>query len=107
MPIYEYKCSACDFEFEVLHAMSMESLMDCPECCQPKLVKLISMPATPIVKGTQNPCRGRAKKKAPPKQRDRLGEGKNKSEKPFWRNGPVDKKILKNPEKYIREGKVD
>lgn len=91
--------------------MSAEPLLDCPECRQPKLVKLISMPAAIIVRGTTTPCRGsrggKTKKKRQPKLGDRLGEGKNKSQKPFWRDGPVDKKILKNPEKYVKEGKVD
>jgi len=45
MPIYEYRCSECEHQFDVLQKMSDEPLKDCPECMQPSLVKLISAPA--------------------------------------------------------------
>ncbi len=111
MPTYDYECNACGYEFEAFHSMSMEPLVDCPECNRPKLVKLIGPGAAVIVKGTENPCRGNRggktkKKDTSRKFPDKLGRGKNKGEKPFWRDGPVNKKILKNPEKYIKEGEV-
>ncbi len=77
--------------------MFVEPLVECPECHQPKLIKLISGGAAVIVRGTENPCKGSRVKKNKPKH----------SYKPFWRDGPVDKRVLKNPEKYIREGVVD
>jgi hypothetical protein len=80
-----------------------ERLIDCPECHEPKLVRLIGMGSIPIIKGTTTPCRGEKKRKIG----DKLGQGKNKGEKPFWRDGPINKKILKNPEKYIKKGEVD
>ena len=86
----------------------VKSFTDCPKCHQPKLIKLIGIGLSPIIRGTTTPCRGgRTIKERKSKLGDRVGEGKNKSEKPFWRDGPVNKEILKNPEKYIREGKVD
>lgn len=42
MPFYEYRCDACGHEFEAMQKMSEAPLQDCPECGQPKLVKLIS-----------------------------------------------------------------
>lgn len=42
MPIYEYKCNACDHRFEKLRKMSDEPLKDCPECEQPEVTKLVS-----------------------------------------------------------------
>lgn len=108
MPHYDYKCNSCDYEFEAFHSMSAEPLIDCPECHQPKLIKLIGMGLSPIIRGTTTPCRGgRTVKKRKPKLGDRLGEGINKGKKPFWRDGSIDKKILKNPEKYVKEGRVD
>lgn len=104
MPTYDYECEACDHAFEAFHAMSAESLTECPGCHKPKLVKLIGPGAAVIVRGTENPCDGIRSRT---KKFDKLGEGKNKCEKPFWRDGPVDKDILKNPERYIREGEVD
>ncbi len=110
MPHYDYECKACGYELEAFHAMSAKSLTECPGCHEQKLVKLIGSGAAVIVRGTKNPCRGTVGKtnnKTPRKKLDKLGEGKNKSEKPFWRDGPVKKDILKNPEQYIKKGKVD
>lgn len=42
MPIYEYKCNACDHRMEKLQRMSDDPLKDCPECKKPELVKLVS-----------------------------------------------------------------
>lgn len=42
MPIYEYKCQACEHEFERLQKISDPALVDCPECQEAKLVKKIS-----------------------------------------------------------------
>ncbi len=42
MPIYEYKCSACDHRLEKLQKMSDDPLKDCPECKAPALSKLVS-----------------------------------------------------------------
>jgi hypothetical protein len=90
--------------------MSAEPLKDCPECGKPKLVKLIGAGAAVIIKGTENPCRGtrtvNGDKRRKPNLGDKLGQGKNKSGKPFWRDDKIDKTILNNPGKYIREGKV-
>lgn len=109
MPTYDYECSECGHEFESFHAMSAKPLLSCPECLEPKLVKLIGPGVAVIVRGTENRCSGtRGKKTRPvPKKLDRLGEGKNKVERPFWRDGSVNKGVLKNPERYIKEGKVD
>ncbi|HEC05803.1 MAG TPA: zinc ribbon domain-containing protein [Thiolapillus brandeum] len=42
MPFYEYRCDACGHEFEAMQKMSDAPLKECPECGEPKLVKLIS-----------------------------------------------------------------
>lgn len=89
--------------------MSAKSLVECPACHAPKLVKLIGPGAAVIIRGTEHPCHGgrggKTKKKAT-KKLDKLGEGKNKGEVPPWRDGPVNKDVLKDPEKYIKEGKI-
>lgn len=106
MPTYDYECSNCEFIFETFHGINDEALTKCPECGQNKLIRLISGGAAVIVKGTKNPCNG-GRKKEVDCPRDKLGQGKFKVPKPFWRDGPVNKNILKNPKKYIAEGKVD
>ena len=42
MPIYEYECRSCGHKLESVQKMSDEPLVNCPECQQPGLQKLIS-----------------------------------------------------------------
>jgi len=42
MPIYEYRCGACDHEFEARQKMSEDPLKECPDCGKAELKKLIS-----------------------------------------------------------------
>jgi putative FmdB family regulatory protein len=44
MPFYEYQCSACGAQVEVLQKISDAPLKKCPECGQNKLAKLVSAP---------------------------------------------------------------
>ena len=44
MPIYEYACKKCDHTLDALQKMSDEPLLDCPECGEPQLKRLISAP---------------------------------------------------------------
>ena len=112
MPTYDYECKSCDHKFEAFHAMSAEPLVECPECHKPKLIKLVSGGAAVIVRGTKTPCRGnrggatKKKQRMKPKAADKLGMGKNKGELPPWRDGPIDKRVLKNPDEYIQKGEI-
>lgn len=42
MPIYEYRCESCSHKLEKLQRMSEGDLVDCPECKQPALKRLVS-----------------------------------------------------------------
>ena len=42
MPIYEYRCSACDFEEEYLQKVGAALLTDCPECGKATFAKKLS-----------------------------------------------------------------
>lgn len=42
MPMYEYRCKACEREFEVEQRMSDPDLVKCEECGAEQLEKLIS-----------------------------------------------------------------
>lgn len=42
MPIYEYQCESCDHKLEALQKISDDKLLECPECHQKALKKLIS-----------------------------------------------------------------
>lgn len=45
MPIYEYRCESCSHNLEKLQRMSEGDLVDCPECKQPALKRLVSASA--------------------------------------------------------------
>jgi putative FmdB family regulatory protein len=42
MPIYEYRCTSCGFQQEVLQKVSEAPLTDCPSCGKAAFSKLIS-----------------------------------------------------------------
>ena len=45
MPIYEYQCTECGYQTEVLQKISDEPLKDCPECGKPTMKKMVSAAA--------------------------------------------------------------
>ena len=45
MPIYEYQCTECGYQTELLQKISDEPLKDCPECGKPTMKKLVSAAA--------------------------------------------------------------
>jgi len=42
MPIYEYRCTLCGQEHEVLQKVSEPPLTDCPSCGKPGMQKLLT-----------------------------------------------------------------
>ena len=44
MPIYEYACKKCDHKLDALQKMSDDPLLECPECGEPALKRLLSAP---------------------------------------------------------------
>ena len=45
MPIYEYKCSKCEHQFEVIQRFSDNPVESCPECNEKQVKKLVSAPS--------------------------------------------------------------
>jgi putative FmdB family regulatory protein len=45
MPIYEYKCSKCEHQFEVIQRFSDNPVESCPECNKKSVKKLVSAPS--------------------------------------------------------------
>ena len=45
MPIYEYQCTECGYQTEVLQKISDEPLTGCPECGKPAMKKMVSAAA--------------------------------------------------------------
>lgn len=44
MPIYEYGCKSCGHKLDALQKIADPPLVDCPECGEPELKKLLSAP---------------------------------------------------------------
>ena len=42
MPIYEYRCTKCFFEFQEIQKICEDPLVECPECENNTLKKVIS-----------------------------------------------------------------
>jgi putative FmdB family regulatory protein len=42
MPIYDYRCTSCDFKKEVMRKISDEQLTTCPECGKETFAKQVS-----------------------------------------------------------------
>lgn len=91
MPIYEYRCKACECETEVLQKMSDKPLRKCPECGRMQLQRLISAPSFRLkgegwyetdFKSDKENKRNIAGEKAEEKKADKSGESKsdNKSD---------------------------
>ena len=45
MPLYEYRCDACEHQFEVIQRFSDDPISVCPACGSGPVVKLLSSPA--------------------------------------------------------------
>jgi putative FmdB family regulatory protein len=49
MPTYEYRCSACQHQFEIVQSIKDDALTTCPECCG-SLRKVFGLPGI-VLKG--------------------------------------------------------
>ena len=52
MPTYEYRCSACNYEFERFQSITADPIKRCPECGKAKVKRLIGTGAGLIFKGS-------------------------------------------------------
>jgi putative FmdB family regulatory protein len=51
MPTYDYRCAACEHEFEAYQSITAKALKKCPSCSKPKLQRLIGTGGGIIFKG--------------------------------------------------------
>lgn len=52
MPTYDYRCNACDHEFELFQSIKDKPIRKCPECKKLKVERLIGAGSTIIFKGS-------------------------------------------------------
>jgi len=90
MPTYEYRCAACDHEFELFQSMSASTKRKCPECGKMKLERLIGTGAAVIFKGPgfyQTDYRSESYKKAAEKDKKAAEGTKDKGNDKSKENG--------------------
>ena len=90
MPIYGYACKSCEHSFDALQKMSDPRLVDCPECGEPSLRKLLSAPKfrlkgkgwyeTDFKTGDKRNIAGDADKKTDTKKSEKADKSGKKSE---------------------------
>ena len=79
MPTYEYRCTACEHEFEQFQSITADALKKCPKCGKNKLQRLIGTGGAILFKGSgfyETDYRSESYKKAAD------AESKAKSDKP-------------------------
>ncbi len=85
MPTYEYKCEACDHEFELFQSIKAPAVRKCPECGKLKVKRMIGIGAGVIFKGSgfyQTDYRSDSYKKAAEKDKPSTAKkSEKKSEK--------------------------
>jgi putative FmdB family regulatory protein len=52
MPIYEYKCKSCGYEFEELQSLKEKPITVCPKCSKPSVKRLLSSGPALVFKGS-------------------------------------------------------
>jgi putative FmdB family regulatory protein len=90
MPIYEYQCTECGYQTEVLQKISDEPLKDCPECGKPAMKKMVTAAAFRLKGGGWYETDFKSGKK---KNVHDSGEAKKSDGK------PADKAAAKSPDK--------
>ena len=90
MPIYEYQCTECGYQTEVLQKISDEPLKDCPECGKPAMKKMVTAAAFRLKGGGWYETDFKSGKK---KNVHDSGEGKKSGGK------PADKAAVKSSDK--------
>lgn len=82
MPTYDYKCDACDHQFETFQSITADPLTKCPQCGRLKLRRLIGPGAAIVFKGSgfyQTDYRSSSYKKAAASESKPEGGGSNGS----------------------------
>ncbi|GJQ58542.1 MAG: zinc ribbon domain-containing protein [Candidatus Scalindua sp. AMX11] len=52
MPTYDYRCNACNHEFELFHSIKDKPIKKCPKCKKLTVERLIGAGSTIIFKGS-------------------------------------------------------
>jgi putative FmdB family regulatory protein len=79
MPIYEYRCSVCGQEHEVLQKVSEPPLTECPSCGKPGLQKVLTAAGFQLKGSGWYATDFKSKKPAEKKAEDKKTEAKTET----------------------------
>lgn len=114
MPTYDYRCKACQHEFELFQSMSDKPKRKCPQCGKNALERLIGTGAAVLFKGSgfyETDYRSKAYKDAAKKEKDassdkpaggtdsKSGEAKDKTKAETKGGGKAESKKSAKPAK--------
>ncbi|MCP4758165.1 MAG: zinc ribbon domain-containing protein [Planctomycetes bacterium] len=110
MPTYDYRCKACDHEFELVQSMTAPVKKKCPVCGKLQLDRLIGIGAGFIIKGGAASAKAEAAekkqdetdRKAAAKTSDSSTDSKKKTEP---KTSKSDKTAKDPPEKKVEQAK--
>ena len=101
MPTYDYRCNACDHEFELFQSMTDKVKRTCPKCGKRQLERLIGTGAALLFKGSgfyETDYRSDSYKKAADADKPK-GDGKPDSKSDSKSASKKDTKADAKPEK--------
>ena len=99
MPTYDYKCQACEYEFEEFQSITAKPIRKCPECGKMKVKRLIGTGAGVIFKGSgfyETDYRSEGYKKAAKADTEKAApkaESKPKTDSSSSKPAKTDKKV--------------
>ena len=105
MPIYEYRCSSCGHEKEVLQKLSDKPLTECPACGKSTLRKLVSAAGFHL-KGSgwyATDFKGSSKPKEGSQEAQDKSETKNETKKDKQETQPKEQHAAKEDAKPKKE----
>lgn len=125
MPVYEYKCDACKYCFEVEQSIHAKQKRTCPKCKKRKLYQIFGTPyvycynVTTIGQWAEKNSKTKGKKKDEKSMREKIADAglskQKEKDNPWWRSGkvkglqkmnkPLNLNKIKDAKKYIEEGK--
>ena len=105
MPEYRYRCEGCTHELDAKQSMHDDALVECPQCHQPKLQRIIFVPLMVKVGGART-LGVQAELNTRRMIRDGTFPEKPKQLRPWWRphRDQPNMRILNDPVKYIEDG---
>ncbi len=107
MPTYDYRCKACDHEFELVQSMTAPIRKKCPECGKLQLERLIGIGAGFIIKGGAASAKAEAAEKSQDEKDRKAAATKSDASTDSKKAEKLETSEADKPGKSAPEKKVD